>query len=311
MIKFFKAKSRLGMLNLPYKGNMLNLGVEKGSDEILSSNFLRELEEENQVFEYEFPDAETVDHDNYELIIQESERFKNLIQENVGESDTQITVGGDHSISLSTLWALTGRIEDLKIIQFDTHLDLNQISTSPTGNFHGIYNRFFFDGFELHNISKPERFINPHNIIFIGNLDIDPYEAKFVKEQKIRLFNFEKRIPQPKTESMKLLSPESSDEEVETRVLDEDLLFLQDFCSLSHIHINFDIDVFDKMIAPATGTPPEHGLTKDEVYTYLEIILKNCKSFSLDLVEVNPEKPGGTQTVQLAQELLKHILLKK
>lgn len=312
MIKFFKAKSRLGMLNLPYKGNTLNIGVEKGPDEILSSNFLKSIEAENEVFEYNFSDAETIDSDNYELIINESEQFKNLIQENVKELDTQITVGGDHSISLSTLWTLTDSIENLKIVQFDTHVDLNQVSTSPTGNFHGIYNRFFFDGFELHNIKKPETYINPQNLVFIGSLDIDPYEKEFIKENKIKLIDFSNRKHAEKPVKDTLFFPEDddSDEELESRVTDEDLLFLQEFSALSHVHINFDIDVFDKSLAPATGTPPENGLMKDEVISYLDVILKNCKSFSMDLVEVNPEKPGSSQTVQLAQEILTYVIEK-
>lgn len=304
MIKFFKAKSRLGMLNLPYKGNTLNLGVEKGSDEVLSNNFLLELGLENEIKEYVFPDAETVDSDNFELILEESEKFKNLINENIQELDTQVTVGGDHSISLSTLWALTDRIENLKVVQFDTHVDLNQVSTSPTGNVHGIYNRFFFEGFELHDIKKPSRFINPENMIFIGNLDIDPYEKEFIQENRVRLINFDSKP----IRNVPAEDAEDSDELEVNRVSDSELQMLAEFSSLSHVHINFDIDVFDRELAPATGTPPEHGLLKDEVFAYLEVFLKNCKSFSFDLAEVNPDKPGGVQTVQLAQEVLKYVL---
>ena len=39
-IHFFKAYSRLGIMNVPWGGSEMNLGVEYGSDAILSDEFL-------------------------------------------------------------------------------------------------------------------------------------------------------------------------------------------------------------------------------------------------------------------------------
>ena len=82
-------------------------------------------------------------------------------------------------------------------------------------------------------------------------------------------------------------------------------LFIKRF---NHVHISFDIDVFDKTLVSATGTPAKKGFNKKEIFEILEIIKRNLKSFSLDLAEVNPKKKEANQTVKLAQEVILEIL---
>ena len=47
-------------------------------------------------------------------------------------------LGGDHSIAIGTLAGLADRYENLGVIWYDAHADLNTEETSPTGNIHGM-----------------------------------------------------------------------------------------------------------------------------------------------------------------------------
>ena len=79
--------------------------------------------------------------------------------------------------------------------------------------------------------------------------------------------------------------------------------FLEEY---EHIHINFDIDIFDQNIAGATGIPGD-GRWGSEVFEILKFISTH-PSASLDLAEVNPKKEGAEKTIKLARQILKTIL---
>ncbi len=76
--------------------------------------------------------------------------------------------------------------------------------------------------------------------------------------------------------------------------------FIEEF---EHIHISFDIDVFNRKLVSATGTPAENGFQPDEVFSILDI-LSHVEHKSIDLVEVNPRKENSRATTEMAQKVL-------
>ena len=54
------------------------------------------------------------------------------------------------------------------------------------------------------------------------------------------------------------------------------------------IHVSFDMDVCDPLIAPGVGTPVKGGLDYREAHMVMEIVADSGLLTALDIVEVNP-----------------------
>lgn len=287
-INFFKARSRLGMLNIPHKGTEKNWGVENGPDAILSKDFLA-LFENHVLLEYDFPLPESINPtDYYKTITRTSSQFRDLILREA-DSGVQVVIGGDHSTAFPSFLAVLERFPASKIgyIQFDTHADINLVSSSPTGNFHGMFVRPFitwFDDPDINTLVKQR--LPSTNLLYIGNLDLDHAEVEVISEENIRCISGSDIRNSRKKTIQKVKE------------------FIHQF---EHLHISFDIDVFAAALAPATGTPNPNGLHLEDIFPILEI-LTNHPDISIDLVEVNPQKVGSAKTIKLAQTVLIRLL---
>ncbi len=288
---FYKAKSRVGLTNPPIRHSDLNTGVEDAPHQILNG-FLHNFAAA-KVDEYTFSAPEKISDNYWQTVAKELQALKNLINDNYIYGETQVVLGGDNTVTLSSLQAVIERIgEPSKIgyIQFDSHGEMHQLKTSLSKNFHGMYMRPFFDDFDVSEIDLlvPKK-LNPSQALTIGDIVFDgdnSEEESFYKDNQIRNIN----------KSLFDSNPENSLVEIKT--------FVQNF---KHIHINFDIDVFHRSESEATGLPEDGKWLKPQIFQILEI-LKHSKSFSIDLVEINPQKPGGQKTVKLAQEILLFLL---
>jgi arginase len=74
------------------------------------------------------------------------------------------------------------------------------------------------------------------------------------------------------------------------------------------IHVSFDMDVCDPLIAPGVGTPVKGGLDYREAHMLMEIVADSGRLTSLDLVEVNPTLDMQNTTAQLGTELASSAL---
>lgn len=287
-IHFFKAYSRLGMIYIPMGGTKLNLGVEKGSDAVLTRQFLKSFKNSTvSSFTFPLPEQINVKKDK-EIIAHSSKQFADFINENLKENEVQFVIGGDHSVAFSSLLAVLARLKTKKVgyIQFDSHGDINLFKTSPTGNFHGMWLRPFIGNFDSQVIKNlVKKTIPPKAVLYFGDVELDPEEKRFFKENKIRNFR-EVDLVKRKTEVHKSLKKYVS--------------------QFDHLHVSFDIDVFAKKFVRATGTPSKAGLSPAEVLPLLKIINK-AKSLSVDLIEVNPDKRDYRQTVKMAQKVLTEL----
>ncbi len=290
---FFLAHSRLGIVNPPMHSNDLNIGVEEAPDEILTTSFLDKF----LIFEKDsksFPNPEQIRFDDYWSILAKNLLdLKKLINGRLGPGQTQIVVGGDNSVTFASLLAVLERIKDprkIGYLQFDSHGESNSFAGSVTKNFHGMYMRPFFAKFDIEQIDVlVQKKIPTASFFSIGNLDLDGDEPEFFKQNKLenlRSEDFANKLDQCRNKLKH---------------------FIERF---AHLHINFDIDVFDWSLAPATGVsaaPGWHGFSSDMVFDLLQLIRVH-PSWSLDLTEVNPRKRGANQTIKLAQNVLLEML---
>jgi arginase len=286
-ILFVSANSRLGLLNPPNGERNPNSGVETGPSKILSTDFLKQFpHSENLVFDFSAPEKCNPEH-YLKTVANDSSQLISAITTRLSKTQILVTVGGDHSIAFASIASVLQLFEPSTtgIIMIDSHGDIHQPSTSPSGNFHGMWLRPIVDQFEHRAINQlvPKKAL-PKNLMFIGNLDIEPAEKKYIEQNKVTTYD-----------RNQVLKPDFTSK-------------IENFVrNMSHIHLSIDVDAFTHTFAPATGMHIENGLHPSDVYPVLDVV-KNCPSLSIDLVEVNPLKEGSAKTIDLAQELLKRVL---
>jgi len=210
------------------------------------------------------------------------------MENKIKDDETLIVVGGDHFITFpSLLFDLKKNGTDFGIIHFDSHGDMNSFTSSPSKNLHGMYLRIIFDKFDLERFDHlvPDK-MPPKNLLFVGDVEFDDDEKNFVEEKKFQVIESDD-LKRSKLKSLKIVEN-----------------FVKEF---DHIHISFDVDVFKKEIVSATTTPSQKGFEKKDIFDILKII-RESKSLTLDVAEVNPSKKGAAETIKIAQEIISIVL---
>lgn len=280
--------SRLGLRFKPHRSEEVNQGVEDGPDPVMAGLF------PTAPFEHaRFSAPEEVETSEYfKVIAQESRAAADLIINTLNvPTETPIMVGGDHSIAYASLLALQDLypVESTAIVMFDSHADLHQTATTPTGNFHGMWLRPFFDVFDVEVIHRQVKHqYRPEQLRYIGNLVVEEAELDFLTRHQIHQTS----------------GSWFSDPALRQQAVTE----FEDWTSShQHLHVSFDIDMFRADLVPATGTTNPNGVTPEQVWPFLEVVARHPQ-VSIDVVEVNPRKSGAEATIALAQKALKTML---
>lgn len=203
-----------------------------------------------------------------------------------------IALGGDHSISMGTV-AGAARGERVGVVWVDAHADLNTPETTPSGNVHGmpLAHLLGFGDPAFHEIWGGGAAVAPEDIVYIGLRSVDPGERELIMDLGIRYF------------TMKEI-----DEFGVARVAAETVERLS---TLPRVHVSFDADALDPMLAPGVGTPVRGGLTLREAFLLTELFAEAQLATSLDLVEVNPTLDQGNQTAETMVGMAASLLGKR
>lgn len=285
---FYKFHSRAGLKYPPIHTTVPNIGVEDGPDAVLDPEFLSSFSP-HKVETFVFSDPQKVpDREFISQLVEESSQALRLIAHTFEHGESQVVVGGDHSVAFPSILAVLDRVktEEVGYVQIDSHTDMNRYDESISKNWHGMYLRPLLDGFDLEQINAlVKQKLTHENVTFIGNLDADPAEWNFFREHN--LTNITAAELRKDTGRMNTL--------------------LDRLSKLQHLHLSIDIDGFDSSIAPATGLPARGGLLFEDVKPLFDFA-RRFPSVSIDLVEVNPKKEGAEKTVKLAQQILHSLL---
>lgn len=286
-IVFYNIYSNLGITNKPNGQEERNDGVYFGPDAVVDEAFLKNFPNA-RTYEFKFSrNSEVPNDDLYRTLEKESVLCRDHLLAHLGEGDTLVAIGGDNSITFPVLLSDIARYEKVGIISFDTHGDIHLQKESPTGNFHGLYMRPFFDTFDIPEIDAlvPSK-LQGSDLLYVGNFDFEKEEATFMDTKCIRRFSGKeiKHTPEAVRNSF------------------EEFLALH-----THIHINFDIDVFDASLVTATGISNKNGLLANEVFPLLERT-RTHPSKTISLSEVNPEKAGIEETIHVARAVLSALV---
>jgi arginase len=207
------------------------------------------------------------------------------------EGAMPVVLGGDHSLGAGSVaaaaeWGRKSKQLPIGLLWVDAHGDMNTPATSLSGNVHGMPLAALL-GSEPAELSKIGTFspkVLPAHTVLVGIRNLDEREKVAVRDSGVHVF------------TMKDIDRQGIASIVEQAV---NLAG----SGTAGIHVSFDMDVCDPLIAPGVGTPVKGGLDYREAHMVMEIVADSGLLTSLDLVEVNPTLDVRNATAQLGTEL--------
>ena len=207
------------------------------------------------------------------------------------ETDIPLILGGDHSIAMATLSGVSSHFrkenQEIGLIWFDAHADINTPETSHSGNLHGMPLAVLFGkgASELTNLCGFAPKLNPKFCAHVGARDLDLGEKQMIRELGLRVFTMN---------------------EIDRRGMNA---CIEDAISIASqapggFAVTFDVDILDPLDAPGSGTLVRGGISYREAHLALERIAETGKMRSFEIVEVNPTLDTNNRTAELAVELI-------
>ena len=132
--------------------------------------------------------------------------------------------------------------------------------------------------------------LSPEQIVYIGLRDVDVSERVWIKELGIKAFTMY-----------------DIDHLGIGAVMDQTFEHLFKSDPNRPIHLSYDIDAVDPILAPATGTTVRGGLTYREAHFVGEAVAQTGNLSSAEIVELNPtlsHGAGGDETIELGLQLV-------
>ena len=299
--------SGVGIIGAPFAKGQSKAGTDKGPAALRDGGLSGELQrlgwnvkdygdlmldtttsnDEFQIENLELPSTTTtsdIKKHNVQHISSVANAVENLseaVAAVIQDGRLPITLGGDHSLGIGSIFGHSRVVNELCVIWVDAHADINTLHTSKTGHMHGMPVSFLIK--EVSNgISRPAEIlkyfhhikpcVSARNFAYIGLRDLDDAETNILRQLEPQLTVYSIRD----VDQLGIF-------EVTNRVLDR----INPALKLP-IHVSFDIDAVDEYFAPSTGTSVPGGLTIREAFCIGEQIAKTKRLSALDLVEVNP-----------------------
>jgi arginase len=207
------------------------------------------------------------------------------------ETDIPLILGGDHSIAMATLSGVSSHFrkenQEIGLIWFDAHADINTPETSHSGNLHGMPLAVLFGkgASELTNLCGFSPKLNPKFCAHVGARDLDLGEKRMIRELGLRVFTMN---------------------DIDRRGMNaciEDAIAIASQAP-GGFAVTFDVDILDPLDAPGSGTLVRGGISYREAHLALERIAETGKMRSFEIVEVNPTLDTNNRTAELAVELI-------
>ena len=202
-----------------------------------------------------------------------------------------IVLGGDHSLAAGSVaasaeWAKKTANQPIGLLWIDAHGDMNTPATSLSGNVHGMPLAALLgdEPSELARIGAFSPKVSPAHTVLIGVRNLDEREKIAVRDSHAHVFTMK-----------------DIDRQGIASIVEQAVNLAGN--GTAGIHVSFDMDVCDPLIAPGVGTPVKGGLDYREAHMVMEIVADSALLRALDLVEVNPTLDVQNTTAQLGTEL--------
>ena len=205
-----------------------------------------------------------------------------------------IFLGGDHSISAGTIAGLARRADaegrPLFVLWVDAHPDFHTLSTTRTGNLHGVPLAYlaglpgFAPWFPALVVA-----VDTSRICTLGTRSIDPAEGDALDASGVTVHD----MGAIERHGVVALVNAFLD-----RVAAENGL----------LHVSFDVDFLDPTVAPGVGTGVLGGASLDDAVRLMDTLRDSGLVTSLDIVELNPTLDTDNRTASLVVTLVARLM---
>ena len=212
-------------------------------------------------------------------------------KEAMARGSLPLFLGGDHSIAAGTIAGVSSHFrakgEEVGVIWFDAHADMNTPETSPSGNVHGmpLAALLGYGAPEMVDIGGRGPSLKPENVVIIGARDVDENEKRIVAESGVQVFSM-KEVDLLGMAEVTMRAIEIAGE------------------GTGGIHLSFDIDGCDPDFAPGVGTPVRGGINYREAHLFMELLADSGRLSSMDVVELNPTRDLRNKTAEAVVHLV-------
>jgi len=217
------------------------------------------------------------------------------VKEIMDASEFPLVIGGDHSIAMGTVSGAVAhfreRNEEMGLIWFDAHGDMNIPGVSPSGNIHGMPLAHLLGRGDpdLAGILGFSPKLNPDKVVLIGIRDIDAGERTIINESGIHVFTMR-----------------DIDELGMATVSRRAMEIVTD--GTTGFHMSFDVDGCDPSVIPGSGTLVPGGVRFREAHLLLEYCADSRHMTSMEVVELNPFLDHGNVSAERTLQLIASAL---
>ncbi|WP_105979390.1 arginase [Bacillus paralicheniformis] len=293
-------KQQISMIGVPMDLGQLRRGVDMGPSAIRCAGVNERLESLCQDIEdlgdmtigqredeKEGGEPASEELRNLKAITKASAKLAETVDKIVASGAFPLVLGGDHSIAIGTLAGLMKHYQNLGVIWYDAHADLNTKETSPSGNIHGMPLAISLGiGHEgLTGIYGKETKIKAENIVIIGARSLDDGEKELIRDKGIKVYTMHE-----------------IDRLGMTIVMEETIDYLRG--RTDGVHLSLDLDALDPNDAPGVGTPVAGGISYRESHLAMEMLEESKLITSAEFVEVNPILDEKNRTAEAAVALM-------
>lgn len=162
------------------------------------------------------------------------------------DDETVITIGGDCGADLAGVAYAASRYDDLLLVWFDAHGDLNTPGSSPSGTFSGMVLRTLLgDGAE--GLVPEQGRLDPGRVIHAGGREFDDAELEYLAASGIRSL----AVDELETPDALLAAVTAAAAATTT--------------GAAHVYIHVDLDVLDPAVVEGVGYPEPFGLSVEQL----------------------------------------------
>jgi arginase len=287
---------KLSIIGMPMDLGQMRRGVDMGPSAIRYAGINERLK---PLFE-EIHDLGDIPIGRPEVMVDKESNLRNLalvaektallaakVDEVVQSGSFPLVLGGDHSIAIGTIAGVSKHYQNLGVIWYDAHGDLNTAETSPSGNIHGmpLAVSLGLGHSSLTEIAGYYPKIKPENVVIIGARALDEEEKELIKEIGLKVY-----------------SMHEIDRLGMAKVMEETISYLKE--RTDGVHLSLDLDGLDPNEAPGVGTPVMGGISYRESHLAMEMLEESGIITSAEFVEVNPILDEKNKTASAAVELM-------
>jgi len=290
--------TRLTVIGVPSSAGARRSGQEQGPHSLRRAGLLEHLRTAGlQVIDYGdlpltafTPDPDNPKRQNVERVKAVNDRVAAAVHEAATGDSRLLVIGGDCTITLGVLSALTKSAGRLGLLYFDGDLDLNTPETTCSGILDGmVLAHVLGEGDERLCHWGPRPMIEPENIVLFGYSEhgggIDPPEIERLAESvmvRYPMENVRGKAAAAACEALRYLESRTD------RIL-----------------VHFDLDVIDADDFSAVDVPHRPGLPLADAREALEIFLGSDKVTGVVVTEFNAARdPAGVAARTLVDLLI-------